>query len=708
MIVKVGEKELQNYLKLRYKHPVHISAMGSFSDYVSYTKRHLCSDGMKIVADLSGQVIDGTKVNLDGADLSGTLLEKTTLKNVNVGSLIIRDCGVAQVKFDHCKIARLDLRGTNTEQHLGVSFVNSVKFIGDTSFGEVKLRVSSIDKTFPCSTPIFDSCYVRGKPSFKVVDGKIVAAVPDLGRYRKCTIEDIKEYAIEYQESEAVLSSTAYSSHAVKDQLPSFRNFLIAKYDLKGDFIPDASGLALDKLNLSYGNWGKCDWSKCSMVETKWDHSNLEHSSFNSCSFDGHMPGWGMGWFERKYEASFKGALLTGGNFDNVRGRCAIFTGAIMNLVSAVGSNFAEAMFDKVQAKNSNFSYAHMELVQAKGMDASNSIMRDMFFMYGDAPEAKLNYSRLDGAIFDYTDLRRAEVKYASAVGASFSNVDAADANFTGTKLWANVSRMNLRGARLDHVENSGWEIEPGILAGLFGDCDPYIDERTKSDKMVDSTNVLKTQERSAIVKQDVKRMGNSKWRWALFAAAGALDMALGGHFFKDKAATICDLADRKWTLATCTIIAPIALALAAKAVVTYVAGVTVAALFMSSAIVPIVAVGVIAGLAAATWYTGAGQDSKEVKNIQARKVEFEKLHPDGAHLRAPEVVKAVAKDAEVSPAPQKKVAVETVVGKTVRSFVDRVTGRGHPHAKKATHGKHTEALASKERTGATRAKAGD
>ena len=59
-----------------------------------------------------------------------------------------------------------------------------------------------------------------------------------------------------------------------------------------------------------------------------------------------------------------------------------------MNLVSAVGSNFAEAMFDKVQAKNSNFSYAHMELVQAKGMDASNSIMRDMFFMYGDAPTA--------------------------------------------------------------------------------------------------------------------------------------------------------------------------------------------------------------------------------------------------------------------------------------------------------------------------------
>ena len=31
----MGEKELLNYIKLRYKHPVHISATGSFSEYIS-------------------------------------------------------------------------------------------------------------------------------------------------------------------------------------------------------------------------------------------------------------------------------------------------------------------------------------------------------------------------------------------------------------------------------------------------------------------------------------------------------------------------------------------------------------------------------------------------------------------------------------------------------------------------------------------------
>ncbi|MEI6187382.1 MAG: hypothetical protein WCP46_02630 [Alphaproteobacteria bacterium] len=395
MVVKVGEKELLNYIKLRYKHPVHISATGSFSEYISYTKRHLCSDGMKVIADLSGQVIDGTKINLDGVDLSTTLLENTILKHVKVESLIIRDCGVSQIKFDDCKIERLDIRGTSIEQHLGMNRTNSMEISGGTSFGEVKLSSSLVHKSFPCSTPIFDPCYIKGKSSFKVIDGRIVTYVPDLGKYRKCTIEDIEEYAKQCQENEAVLDSSIFSSYGVKEQLPSFRNFLIAKYNLEGDFIPDLSGLILDKLNLSYGNWGKCNWSRCSMVETKWDYSNLEYSSFSNSSFNGNIPGWGMGWFERKYSASFKGALLTGGIFDNALGRCAIFTEAIINGISAIGTNFAEAVFDRSQAKNSNFSYAHMELVQAKGMDASNAIMRDMFFMYGDAPKAKLNYSTL-------------------------------------------------------------------------------------------------------------------------------------------------------------------------------------------------------------------------------------------------------------------------------------------------------------------------
>ena len=132
---------------------------------------------------------------------------------------------------------------------------------------------------------------------------------------------------------------------------------------------------------------------------------------------------------------------------------------------------------------------------------------------------------------FNYTNLQGAEVRYASAIGSSFCDVDATNADFTGTKLWANVSRMNLKGARLDNVENSEWEIESGIFGGLFGDHEPYVDERTKCEKMVDSTNALNLQEKSAKVKQDVKRMGSSKWRWAVFAAARALDRSLGGAF---------------------------------------------------------------------------------------------------------------------------------------------------------------------------------
>ena len=60
---------------------------------------------------------------------------------------------------------------------------------------------------------------------------------------------------------------------------------------------------------------------------------------------------------------------------------------------------------------------------------------------------------------------------------------------------------MNLKGARLDNVENSEWEIESGIFGGLFGDHEPYVDERTKCEKMVDSTNALNLQEKSAKVK---------------------------------------------------------------------------------------------------------------------------------------------------------------------------------------------------------------
>jgi uncharacterized protein YjbI with pentapeptide repeats len=694
MIVKVGEKELKNYIKLRYKHPVHVSAMGSFSDYISYTKRHLLSDGIKVVADLSDQVIDGNNINLDGIDLSGALLENTTLKNVRVESLIMRDCGVVQIKFDDCKINRLDIRGSNIDQYLGTNYINSMEFIGKTSFDEVRLSSSSVYKSFPCTTPIFDPCYIKGKSSFKIVDDRIVAQVPDLGRYRKCTIEDIKEYAKECQESEAVLSSSIFSSHGIKDQLQSFRNFLIKKHNLEGDFIPDMSGLVLDKLNLSYGNWGKCDWSRCSMVETRWDYSNLEYSNFSNSSFEGNIPGWGMGWFERKYSTSFKGTLLTGGIFDNASGKCAIFTEAEMNGVFAIGANFREAVFDKSQAKNSNFSYAHMELVKAKGMDASNSIMRDVLFIYGDAPKAKLNYSTLDGTVFNYTNLRGAEVKYASAVGSSFSDVDATNADFTGTKLWANVSRMKLKGAKLDHVENSEWEIEPGVFWGLFGDSEPHIDERTKCEKMVDSTNALDMQEKSARVKQDVKRMGSSKWRWGVFTAAKTIDKILGGNLFKSLASTIFDLADHKWITGACVVVAPIALMLVAKFAMTHLTGTTIATMLLSMTALPTVSIAAATGVAAAIWFTGAGSDSKEVKGMQARKVEFQRLHPNSI-VYSPEIMPEIEINVESSKVLHRKVTTEKAGG----HFVDHVENGSHNSVKKV-HGKYTEALAREAKAG--------
>ncbi len=678
MIVKVGERELKAYIKLRHKHPVHMSAIGSFSDYISYTKRHLCSDGIKIVADLSGQIIDGTKINLDGADFSGSLLENTIFKNIECESLIMRDCGVAQAKFDNCKINRVDFRGTKTQTGLGFNSLSSIKFTGGTKLGEVKL--STLDYNSPFATPIVDSCYIKGSSSIKIVGDRIVTHVPDLGKYRKCTIEDIQEYAKQCQESEQVLSSVGFLSNLVKEQLQSFKEFLSVKYGLEGDFIPDASGLVLDKLNLSYGNWGKCNWSRCSMVETNWDHSNLSYSCFNDSSFDGYTPGFGMSIFERAYHTSFKGAILTGSNFDGVRSRAAIFTGAIMNLVSAIGANFVEARFDKVQARNSDFSYSHLELVKAREMDASNSIMRDVFFIYGDAPAAKFNHSTLDGAVFNYANLRRAELKYVSAVGACFKHVDARDANLTGSKLWANVSRMNLGGARLDHVENSGWEVEPGILNGLFGDSDPYIDENTKADRMIGGDKALGVQEKVAYAKQDAKAIGNSKWRWALYAAAGALDMGLGGRFFRNMALAVCDLANHKLLVAGCAVAVPLALTLIAKTAMTHIAGATLATLFMTASIVPIVAVGAVAGVAAAAWYIGAGTDSKEVRDVQARKVEFKELHPENAHLHAPKIVKRAAKEVSASP-----------VLKMVGGFVSRLGG------KKSTHRSHVERISGEK-----------
>jgi hypothetical protein len=211
---------------------------------------------------------------------------------------------------------------------------------------------------------------------------------------------------------------------------------------------------------------------------------------------------------------------------------------------------------------------------------------------------------------------------------------------------------------------------------------------------MVDSANALDMQENSAKVKQDVKRMGSSKWRWGVFTAARTIDKVLGGNFFKSVASTIFDLADHKWITGACAVVAPIALILAAKFAMTHMAGTTIAAIFLSMTALPTVSVGVSVGVAAAIWFTGAGSDSKEVKGMQARKVEFQRLHPNNT-VYSPEIMPEIEVNAELSEVLHKKVATEKVGG----HFVDHVEISSHNPVKKV-HGKYTEALAREAKAG--------
>jgi uncharacterized protein YjbI with pentapeptide repeats len=623
MVVKVGIKELQNYIKLRNKHPVHASAIGSFSDYISYTKRHLCSENTKIVADLSGQIIDGTKISIDGVDLSGTLLDKTIFKNVTADNFIMRDCGIATPIFKNCRINNIDLRGT---------YANKMTFAEGTAFAAAIISAAIAPIGFPCAKPTLDPCYIRGQSSLKLVDGKVVRHDPTVGKYYKCTIADIKEYAEQCQQSEGVLTGVITSATSVESSLPSFRDFLRNKYKLKEEFIPDASGLVLDRLNLSYGNWGRCNWSRCSMVETVWDYSNIGYSNFGHTIFNGNIPAWGMGWFEREYKTSFRNTILTGSNFDNAQGRCAIFSKSSMDGVSAIDGDFTEGVFNEASVRDGNFSYSYMTLVQAIGMDATNSIMQNVHFMYAEALRAIFNGSRVDGTSFDYSNMQEVKMRYASAVGTSFYAVDATGMDCTGTKLWANITRMKMAGMTLEHTDVT----EAIEAAGrLFGRWEAELDASTNCSHMISSDKAFDLQRRSAEERQHQQTIGHSAFRQKLFTFAKAADYLCGTKVFSKTVEALCSLADHKLVTAACMVITPIVALALTNGALNYAVGTGATLVLMSGLAVPLTITGIAAGTAVAVWATGAGKDSEEVRLAKAAQVQFRALHPANETLLA-------------------------------------------------------------------------
>ncbi len=663
MTVKVGTKELRSYLALRRKSPVHASARASFSEYLSYTKRHLCSDNTKIVADLSGVVIDGVSLDLNGADLTGSILQGTQFKNITATGVIIRDCETSGMIIENSHFSALDLRGSEVAK---IKFtdntrLDSPKFSTGTLFSSF-IGVGSILDKF-VFTPLFDPCYLKGQVSAKLIDGKIVANIPDVTKYHPCTVDDIKEYAQQCQENKSVTSNIITSANDVLTILPSFREFLRAKYKIVDDFVPDASNLNLDDLDLSYSNWGRCNWNGCIMIKTKWDYSNLESSYFGRTLFSGHKPTFRfLEWLEGKaYHTSFVNTNLEGAIFDESMGRYADFSNAIMNYVSAIDCDLRQTIFDGVKAIGSVFSGTFMMETHAHYLDATRAIFCGVSFHNSDAYRATFNEAKLDFAVFDNANLSEVKARYVSALSTSFHGADVTGGDLTGTKLWANISRMKLGGTKLDHVDMSEAIID---ISMLFGRYEPECDDKTKCTKIIDGEEALKIQKIVCKEKQYTQKISDSSWRRILFNMSKSLDWMCGGEYFKRSAAIIIDLSDNMIITGVCIISSPILLHTAGKIGLEFVLGSSISSFFMGSVALPLGAVGVCAGVATAMWLTRAGQDSQDIKDVAAKYEKYMAIHSkENQALKAKDVV------------PQ-----------SITKSISKALGRKHA----TEHGKHT------------------
>jgi uncharacterized protein YjbI with pentapeptide repeats len=477
--IAVTDEQLEMYLKVKVQDG---TAACSLNEYLESILKHNYPKGTVFIADLTNKDLsnlldkDLSKVKLDGADFSGSILEGATFSG-KIENLSLRDCYIYNTSFDGT-LTNVDLRGSDLYGMIIPEGETLTLKSPKLSISEAALKDQkrAIDSELYGANIIFseeaicDPCYARGSTKEQA------DIVPIYKQYKR---EDLERY-IEH-----------VASIEGPDK-PSLHNFL----ELEENTIPSFAEENLGDLQLAGLNLGKCDFtfvnfSGSNLAKTNMPGSNLSGALLSPKKVakpkEVHT-----GWFapvKNFFQATEYDYI---GSFKNVNLADSYLIGAIANYTDFSYGNLSNVFGPSFQANraklcntnlsNSNLAEIQMDEVDAREMIGESINIQGAEAMDGDFSRANLRYANGEGGNFMGSDFTDANLEHANLTSAVLKGVNFTRTNLSNAKVAADIRGAKFIATILEETDLSG--------ATWFGEP-PQI-EKTDLSKAIDSEAVRK------------------------------------------------------------------------------------------------------------------------------------------------------------------------------------------------------------------------